>query len=118
MPRRRAGTNSLPNWTQRSPSSANSINAAPPPGSPAMSRPRFAELDYQITSMGALSLRRRVLPGTETEVYEVKLDDDFLMSSLFTAGEVDLARKALAEAPERDRKSTRLNSSHVAISYA
>ena len=66
-----------------------------------MSRPRFAELDYQITSMGALSLRRRVLPGTETEVYEVKLDDDFLMSSLFTAGEVDLARKALAEAPER-----------------
>ena len=66
-----------------------------------MSRPRFAELDYQITSMGALSLRRRVLPGTETEVYEVKLDDDFLMSSLFTAGEVDLARMALAEAPDR-----------------
>src|SRR5690625_4520134 len=100
MPRRPGGTHSLPHWTQRSPSSANSINAAPP-NSPPMSRPRFAELDYQITSMGALSLRRRVLPGTETEVYEVKLDDDFLMSSLFTAGEVALARKALVEAPER-----------------
>lgn len=63
---------------------------------------RFAELDYQNTPMGTVSLRRRILPGTDTEVFEAKLGDDFLMSSLFTAGEVELARKALAEAPDRE----------------
>jgi hypothetical protein len=31
-----------------------------------------------------VSLRRRHDPQFDTEVYEVKLDDDFLMSSLFT----------------------------------
>lgn len=57
----------------------------------------FEELDYQRTPLGDISLRRRadaMLPGTT--IYEVKLDDEFLMSSLFTDSEVQLARLALA----------------------
>lgn len=57
---------------------------------------RFEELDYQPTPIGAVSLRRRYDPQFDTEVYEIKLDDDFLMSSLFTVGEVELARLGLA----------------------
>jgi spermidine synthase len=57
---------------------------------------RFEELDYQPTPIGALSLRRRHDPQFDIEVYEIKLDDDFLMSSLFTVAEVELARLALA----------------------
>lgn len=58
---------------------------------------RFAELDWRPTPMGAISLRRRRDPATGTEVYEVKLDDDFLMSSQFTEGEVALAELGLAQ---------------------
>jgi spermidine synthase len=47
--------------------------------------------------MGAISLRRRRDPGSGEDVYEVKLDDDFLMSSLFTVAEIEVARLALAE---------------------
>lgn len=47
--------------------------------------------------MGAISLRRRTDLASGVEVYEVKLDDDFLMSSMFTVGEIALARLALAE---------------------
>jgi spermidine synthase len=57
---------------------------------------RFEELDWQETPMGAISLRRRWDPSVEVDVYEVKLDDEFLMSSLFTVAEVELARLALA----------------------
>ncbi|MFI8849695.1 spermidine synthase [Streptomyces sp. 891-h] len=57
---------------------------------------RFEELDWQPTEMGAISLRRRRDPASGTHVYEVKLDDDFLMTSLFTEGEVALARLGLA----------------------
>jgi spermidine synthase len=56
---------------------------------------RFEELDYQPTPIGAVSLRRRHDPLFDTEVYEIKIDD-FLMSSLFTVGEVELARHGLA----------------------
>ena len=56
----------------------------------------FEELDYRETSLGVLTLRRRREPKAEnTNVFEVKLDDDFLMSSLFTAGETALANIAL-----------------------
>ncbi|MFE0876400.1 spermidine synthase [Streptomyces smyrnaeus] len=61
---------------------------------------RFQELDWRPTEMGAISLRRRRDPSSGADVYEVKLDDDFLMSSLFTEGEVALARLGLAAAPE------------------
>jgi spermidine synthase len=57
---------------------------------------RFAELDWVQTPIGAVSLRRRFDPRVRTEVYEVKLDDDFLMSSLFTVAEQELARLGLA----------------------
>jgi spermidine synthase len=48
--------------------------------------------------MGAISLRRRREPTLGTDVYEVKLDDDFLMSSLFIVAEVELARLGLGAA--------------------
>ena len=52
----------------------------------------FEELDHRDTPLGALTLRRRREPMAENaNVFEVKLDDDFLMSSLFTAGETALA---------------------------
>ena len=58
--------------------------------------PVFEELAGRATELGDLSLRRRVVPSLGTEVYEVKLGDEFLMSSLFTAAEVELARLGLA----------------------
>ncbi len=57
----------------------------------------FEELDWQDTAMGELSLRRRVEPSLGVDVYEVKLGDEYLMSSLFTVAEVELARMGLAE---------------------
>jgi spermidine synthase len=60
---------------------------------------RFEELAWCDTVMGTLSLRRRLEPSLRVEVYEVKLGEEYLMSSLFTAAEVELARLALAELP-------------------
>jgi hypothetical protein len=57
---------------------------------------RFQELDWQDTPLGPISLRRRREPALDVDVYEVKLGDEFLMSSLFTAAEVQLARLGLA----------------------
>ena len=54
-------------------------------------------LDAQQTPMGVISLRRRHDPVSDQVVYEAKLDDEFLMSSLFTAAEEEVARLALAE---------------------
>ena len=57
----------------------------------------FEELDYQETPLGPISLRRRADLRLEGEiVYEVKLGDEFLMSSLFTTAEIQLARLGLA----------------------
>jgi spermidine synthase len=58
---------------------------------------RFEELDWAQTPMGEISLRRRHDPVVDAEVYEVKLGDEYLMSSLFTVAEVELSRLALAE---------------------
>jgi spermidine synthase len=56
----------------------------------------FEELDYQKTPLGEISLRRRAEPRLGGQiVYEVKLGDEFLMSSLFTSAEVELARLGL-----------------------
>ncbi|WP_336208559.1 spermidine synthase [Nonomuraea sp. LPB2021202275-12-8] len=57
---------------------------------------RFEELDWRPTPLGDLSLRRRREPTLGTDVYEIKLGDDFLMSSLFTEAEIQLARLGLA----------------------
>ncbi|WP_199422997.1 spermidine synthase [Actinotalea solisilvae] len=59
-------------------------------------RSRLVELDFEQTPIGGLSLRRRVEPVTGREVHEVKLGDEYIMSSLFVEGEEELARIALA----------------------
>lgn len=69
----------------------------PPP------RPVFEELDRQETRLGDLVLRRRVEPVLLVELYEVKLGDEFLMSSLFTVAERALASLGLAAAASSDR---------------
>ena len=55
----------------------------------------FEELDYRATPIGAVSLRRRRLPGSHEDVYEIKLGDEFLMTSAFTASEIALAEMGL-----------------------
>jgi len=57
---------------------------------------RFEEIDRRPTPIGEISVRRRLEPTLQVEVYEVKLDDEFLMSSLFTAAEIALADLGLA----------------------
>ena len=57
----------------------------------------FEELDYQETPLGNISLRRRAEPRLEGKIlYEVKLNDEYLMSSLFTEAEIQLSRLGLA----------------------
>ncbi|MEE8397867.1 MAG: spermidine synthase [Desulfobacterales bacterium] len=56
----------------------------------------FEELDSQETRMGELSLRRRRIRSLDdVEVYEIKLDQEYLMSSLFHEAEVALAEIGL-----------------------
>jgi len=63
---------------------------------------RFAELDRRSTPIGELSLRRRVEPTLQVDVYEARLGDEFLMSSLFTVAEIELAVLALDQATGSD----------------
>ena len=63
---------------------------------------RFAELDRCETPLGELVLRRRLEPSLHVDVYEVKLGDEFLMSSLFTVSETRLAELGLAALSETD----------------
>jgi spermidine synthase len=62
---------------------------------------RFEVLDLVPTSMGDISLWRRINPSGGDDIYEVKLGDEYLMSSVFTVAEVEVARLALAAAPDR-----------------
>ena len=59
----------------------------------------FKELDYRDTPIGAISLRQRREPALNVDVLEIKLNDEFLMSSLFTASEIALANLGLADLP-------------------
>jgi spermidine synthase len=62
----------------------------------------FEELDFQLTPIGELVLRRRRIPKLgELDVYEVKLGEDFLMSSLFHEAERQLSKLGLG-ALEKD----------------
>lgn len=55
-------------------------------------QPSFEELDYQKTQIGDLVLQRRKMLSLDgRQVYEVKLGEDYLMSSLFHESEVALA---------------------------
>jgi spermidine synthase len=56
----------------------------------------FEELAACDTRMGLLSLRRRFEPVAQRDVFEVKLGDEYLMSSLFTVAEEELSRLGLA----------------------
>jgi len=64
----------------------------------------FEELAYRETPIGVVSLRRRRELRLGVDVLEIKLDDEFLMSSLFTVSEIALARLGLAAltGPGRD----------------
>src|SRR5260221_5924429 len=56
----------------------------------------FEELAYSLTPLGELTLRRRRYPAlAEMDVFEIKLGEEFLMSSLFTDGETALAELGL-----------------------
>lgn len=57
----------------------------------------FEELDYQVTPLGAISLRRRRDLTTGQDIFEIKLNDEFLMSSKFTVSEEALAKLGLAD---------------------
>ena len=61
----------------------------------------FEELDYYPTPKGPAILRRRWVPAVERHITEILLGDEHLMSDLFIEGESELARRALALAPDR-----------------
>ena len=65
--------------------------------------PPFEELDYRKTRLGELILqRRRVLALDGAEAYEVKLNGEYLMSSLFYVAEAELSRYGLGALKGRD----------------
>jgi len=64
---------------------------------------RFEELAWRETPIGEISLRRRRDPRLDVDVYEVKINDEYLMSSLFTVAEIELARLGLAALPAEAR---------------
>jgi spermidine synthase len=64
----------------------------------------YEELDYQETPLGPISLiRRSELRLNNVIIYEVKLGEEFLMTSLFTESEIQLAKLALAAIRSNDQ---------------
>lgn len=62
----------------------------------------YEELDFRSTPLGDLMLRRRrMVQFPDRDIYEIKLGDDFLMTSLFHEAEEQLAKLAMA-AIEKD----------------
>ncbi|MFW7414180.1 spermidine synthase [Demequina sp. SO4-18] len=64
---------------------------------------RFEELGWGPTPIGEVSLRRRLDPVTRVDVFEVKLNDEWLMSSQFTVAEEALAHRGLARLSDHER---------------
>ena len=57
----------------------------------------FKEIDSQASPIGEISLRRRRIPALgDRDIYEVKLGEEFLMSSMFVDAEVALSDLGLA----------------------
>ena len=57
----------------------------------------FKELDSQTSPIGQISLRRRRIPVFgDRDIYEVKLGEEFLMSSMFVEAEEALSKLGLA----------------------
>jgi spermidine synthase len=66
----------------------------------------FEELDFQETPLGEISLRKRTEPRLDGKLlYEVKLNDEFLMSSLFTESEIQLSKLGLAALKQTQHKN-------------
>jgi spermidine synthase len=58
----------------------------------------FEELDSQDSPLGEISLRKRRIPAFgDRDIYEVKLGDEFLMSSMFVDAEEALSTLGLAQ---------------------
>ena len=58
----------------------------------------FEELDSQESPLGEISLRKRRIPALgDRDIYEVKLGEEFLMSSMFVAAEEALSTLGLAQ---------------------
>lgn len=58
----------------------------------------FEEIDSQPSALGEISLRRRRIPALgDRDIYEVKLGDEFLMSSMFVEAEEALSTLGLAQ---------------------
>lgn len=59
--------------------------------------PLFEEIDCQMSALGEISLRKRRMPVFgDRDIYEVKLGDEFLMSSMFVEAEEALSELGLA----------------------
>lgn len=59
--------------------------------------PLFEEIDSQDSPLGEISLRRRRIPAFgDRDIYEVKLGEEFLMSSMFVEAEEALSTLGLA----------------------
>ncbi|WP_308365364.1 MULTISPECIES: spermidine synthase [unclassified Microbulbifer] len=57
----------------------------------------FEEIDSQASPLGEISLRRRRIPALgDRDIYEVKLGEEFLMSSMFVEAEEALSTLGLA----------------------
>lgn len=59
-------------------------------------RTLFEEIAWEQTAIGELVLRRRRLRSDGDDIWEIKLNDGYLMSSQFVDGEIALADLALA----------------------
>lgn len=58
----------------------------------------FEEIDFQNTPLGEISLRKRTEPRLDNIlIYEVKMNEEFLMSSLFVEAELQLSHLGLAD---------------------
>ncbi len=59
--------------------------------------PLFEEIDSQASALGEISLRKRRIPVFgDKDIYEVKLGEEFLMSSMFVEAEEALSSLGLA----------------------
>ena len=70
----------------------------------------FEEIDFQNTPLGEISLRKRSEPRLDNIlIYEVKMNEEFLMSSLFVEAELQLAHLGLANLSEDTFKNEKLD---------
>ncbi|WP_370980981.1 spermidine synthase [Agaribacterium sp. ZY112] len=67
--------------------------------------PLFEEIDSQASPLGEISLRKRKMPVFgDRDIYEVKLGEEFLMSSMFVEAEEALSTLGLAAVKGCDLK--------------